>query len=169
MEAELPRIVHPLKPLWTPDAKILILGSFPSVKTREAAFFYGHPQNRFWPLMSALLGIDPPLRATEPDRARAILNARHIAMWDTIFACRVKGSADASIREVEPTDLLTLVRGSGIRHIFCNGGTSYKYYQQYQGKEIDLPVTKLPSTSPANAAWTLPRLLEAWKVILDYL
>lgn len=169
MPETLERIEHPLPPLFNTESEILLLGSFPSVKTREANFFYGHPQNRFWPLLSELLAVDPPLRAAEAARAREVLLAHKIALWDTIYACRIKGSSDASIREVEPTDLKAIVEASRIHHIFCNGGTSYKYYKQYQDAQIGLPVTKLPSTSPANAAWTMARLKEAWQVILEAL
>lgn len=169
MSPELPRIEHPLKPIYDKASKILILGSFPSVKTREAAFFYGHPQNRFWPLISALMAIDPPLKASDPERARRLLAEKKIALWDTIYACRIKGSSDASIREVEPTDLAGIVRASSVRHVFCNGATSYKYYKKYHDEKIGLPVTKLPSTSPANAAWSFERLLQDWQIVADVL
>ncbi len=169
MADELPRIEHPLKPIYDENSEILILGSFPSVKTREAAFFYGHPRNRFWPLLSSLLGIEPPLSAEDPARAAAALRAHKIALYDTIYACRIKGSSDASIREVEPTDLKRITDASRIRHVFCNGGTSYRNYKKYQDKSIALPVTKLPSTSPANAAWNMERLKKDWQIVIDVL
>lgn len=167
--SDLTHIVHPLEPLYSPESRILILGSFPSVKTREAGFFYGHPQNRFWPLLSRLLAIDPPLTAKNPARAREVLAARHVAMYDAVYSCDIQGSSDASIANVVPTDLSRIVQESRIAYVFCNGATAYKYYMKYQGKQLDLPVTKLPSTSPANAAWSLDRLTAAWRVILDAL
>lgn len=162
-------IVHPLEPIWNAESKILILGSFPSVKTREEGFFYGHPQNRFWPLLSRLLGVSPPLRAKEPERARQVLEERGIALWDSIGACDIIDSSDASIRNVSPTPLKPLVEGSRIRAVFCNGASAYNCYKKYQGKTIDCPAFRLPSSSPANAAWSMERLLEAWKKILDFL
>ncbi len=163
------RIVHPLEPVFDKCSQILLLGSFPSVKTRAEGFFYGHPQNRFWPLMSEIFRITPQLSISEPERARKFLLEQHIALWDSIYACRIKGSQDSSITDVEPTPLAPLVKESQIKHVFCNGQSSYKYYMKYQDKAIGLPVTVLPSTSPANAAWSLERLVDAWQIIRETL
>ena len=156
-------IVHPFGPLYDAQSRILILGSLPSVKSREQNFFYGHPQNRFWPLLAALFGEDPP---TTVEEKRALALRRQVALWDTIYSCDIVGSSDSSIRNVVPTDLRPILQGSGVQRIFCNGRTSGGYYQRYQQGILGLEATVLPSTSPANAAWSFDRLLEAWRVIL---
>lgn len=163
------RIDHPLPPIFDARSKILILGSFPSVKTREAAFPYGHPQNRFWPLMSDLLAIDPPLLASEPARAKKALKENGIALWDSIASCEIIGSSDSSIRNVVPQDLSIIFEAADIRHVFCNGSASFRYYKKYQSKSLHIPVSALPSTSPANARMSLSDLKEAWQVILPWL
>ncbi len=162
-------IIHSIEPTFDENSRILILGSFPSVKTREAAFPYGHPQNRFWSLMSRILDIDPPLTAREPERARKHLLQRGIALWDTIASCEIIGSSDSSIRNATPTDLGRILETADIRMVFCNGGTSYKLYRKWQYKRYGYEAGLLPSTSPANAAWSMDRLYESWRQILDYL
>ncbi len=161
---EYEHIVHPFPPLFDENSEILILGSLPSVKSREQMFFYGHPQNRFWPLIAMLLD-EPAPRSTE-EKKQLVLK-HHIALWDTIFSCDIIGSGDSSIKNVVPTDLKPVVQGSKIKRIFCNGQTSWKYYHRFQEKELGMEAAALPSTSPANAAWTIERLAQAWKVILD--
>ncbi|MBQ3577802.1 MAG: DNA-deoxyinosine glycosylase [Firmicutes bacterium] len=163
---EYEHIVHPFGPLYDARSKILILGSLPSVKSREASFFYGHPQNRYWPLMASLLG--EPVPATVEEKKELVLSHR-IAMWDSIYSCDIRGSGDSSIRNVVPTDLKPVIEGSEITAVFCNGGASYKYYRRFQEKELGIGAVVLPSTSPANAAWSFERLREEWKVILEYL
>ncbi len=164
------RIQHPIPPLYSADSKILILGSFPSVKSRETAFFYGHPQNRFWKLLSLLL--EAPFPETIAER-RAFLLAHGIAVWDVIASCEIYGSSDASIRNAVPNDLRQILDGAQIRQIYVNGGTAGKLYRKYQEKPLRevygdcAEAVILPSTSPANAAWNIERLQEAWRVILD--
>ena len=156
-------IVHPFGPLYDRDSRVLILGSLPSVKSREQNFFYGHPQNRFWPLLAALFGEKPPVSVEE----KRTLALRHrVALWDTIQSCDILGSSDSSIRNVVPTDLRPILAGSAVTRIFCNGRTSGLYYRKYQEHTLGIPAAVLPSTSPANAAWTMERLTEAWRVIL---
>ena len=162
-------ILHPIEPTFDQDSRVLILGSFPSVKTRAAAFPYAHPQNRFWPLMSRLLDIEPPLLATDPVRARQELRNHGVALWDTIASCEIIGSSDSSIRNATPTDLGRIFETADIRMVFCNGGTSYKLYQNWQYKRYGYEAKLLPSTSPANASWSIDRLYESWRQILDYL
>ena len=159
---EYTHIVHPFPPLWDADCDTLILGSLPSVKSREQLFFYGHPQNRFWPLMAALFEEVPPRSIEEK---RALMLRHHIALWDTIYSCDIVGSSDSSIRNVVPTELRPIIEGSRITRVFCNGSTSGLYYRRYQEKLLGIPAVVLPSTSPANAAWTPERLREAWSVI----
>ena len=161
---EYTHIVHPFGPLYDADSTILILGSLPSVKSREQQFFYGHPQNRFWPMLAALFGEAVP-RSVEEKRALALRH--HVALWDTIYSCDIVGSSDSSIRSVVPTDLRPILSGSKVRRIFCNGRTSGLYFQKYQAKILGREALVLPSTSPANAAWTMEKLLDAWRVILE--
>lgn len=161
-------IIHPLDPIFNTASRVLILGSFPSVKTREQAFPYGHPQNRFWPLLSRLLEIDPPLQATEPERCREQLLENGIALWDTIASCDIVGSSDSSIRNAEPTDLGRIFETADIQRVFCNGGLSYRLYQKWQYKRWGYEAVSLPSTSPANAAWSIDRLAGEWEQILQY-
>ena len=146
---------------------MLILGSFPSVKSRQAAFFYAHPQNRFWPTLAALFGEETPGTVEE----KKSLALRHgVAMWDTIGSCEIVGSSDASITNVVPNDLRVILDAADIRAIFCNGGASYESYNQYCRAMTGREAVKLPSTSPANARWTKEMLLHAWReAICPYL
>ena len=155
---------HTIAPVYDARSRVLILGSFPSVKSREAAFFYGHPQNRFWRVLPALTGA--PVPQSIPEKQALLLN-HGIALWDTIASCEITGSSDSSIRNVTPNDLTPILQTAKIRKIYCNGTASWRLYQKYLLPQTKLPTQKLPSTSPANAAWTLPRLVDAWRVILD--
>lgn len=153
-------IIHPIPPLYDARSRILILGSFPSVKSREAQFFYGHPQNRFWKVLAAVFHC--PVPQTVPEK-QAMLHAHHIALWDVIASCDIEGSADSSIKNALPNDLTSILSASDIRQIYCNGATSYRLYQKYIAPLTGRDAVKLPSTSPANAAWQLERLIEEWK------
>ena len=156
-------VIHPFPAVWNADSRILILGSFPSVRSREMGFYYGHPQNRFWPLMARLYGEERIPQSIEDRRTFAL---RHgIALWDAIESCRITGSSDASIRDAKPNDIAGLMRRSSITRIFCNGQQSYRMFQKYCAEGCGMQATPLPSTSAANAAWSLPRLAQAWKVI----
>ena len=156
------QIIHPFPPVWNKDSRILILGSFPSVRSRQIGFYYGHPQNRFWPLMARLYGEAVPPTTDE----RQAFALRHgIALWDTIESCRITGSSDASIRDAKPNDIAGLIHKTNITRIFCNGQQSWRMFEKYCAESCGMPAVPLPSTSPANAAWTMERLAEAWKVI----
>ncbi len=157
------RIEHPIPPLYSADSKILILGSFPSVKSREVGFFYGHPQNRFWRVIAELFG--SPIPHTIEEKSQLILN-NQLALWDVIASCDIMGSADSSIREVVPNDLSTILKNSKIEKIFVNGKTAEKYYDKYQKPLLNIEATCLPSTSAANASWNMERLKSAWQLIL---
>ena len=157
-------IIHPIPPLYDENCKILILGSFPSVKSREAMFFYGHPQNRFWKLMAALFEEAYPQTIEEK---KALVLKHHIAMWDTIRSCTITGSSDSSIKDVVPNDLSVILDNSRVERIFCNGATSYRLYMKYIYPTTGVKAVKLPSTSPANAAFNLERLLTEWSMIKD--
>lgn len=155
-------ILHPIPPLYDRQSRTLILGSFPSVKSREAQFFYGHPQNRFWKVLAAVFGC--PMPQTVPEK-RAMLHAHHIALWDVIGSCDIEGSADNSIKNAVPNDLTPIFTTADIRNIYCNGAISHKLYQKHLARQTGRNATKLPSTSPANAAWSVERLVEAWRQI----
>ena len=155
-------IVHPIPPLYRPDSEILILGSFPSVKSRESAFFYGHPQNRFWKVMAAVFEDEVP---QDVPQRREFLIRNRIAAWDVIHSCTIRGSSDASIRDVVANDLTVILDNAPIRQIYVNGKTAEKMYKKYIQPGIGRKAVCLPSTSPANAAWSLERLTEAWKVV----
>lgn len=163
MKATALRQLHPIPPLFDAQSRVLILGSFPSVKSREAMFFYGHPQNRFWPLMAALT--DCPVPKTVEEKTALILT-HHFALWDSIGQCTIAGSSDSTIRDVVPNDLTVILGHAPIERIYCNGGTSLKYFRRFIAPLIGRDAQMLPSTSPANAAWSFERLLEAWRVIL---
>ena len=162
--AETANIIHPIPPLYDANSRVLILGSFPSVKSREAMFFYGHPQNRFWKLMALLFDADVPSAVEEKKR---LVLSHGIAMWDTIHSCTITGSSDSSIKDVVPNDLSVILNNSRVKRIFCNGAASHRLYQKYIYPINNIPAQKLPSTSPANAAWSLDRLAEAWKIICE--
>lgn len=157
-------IKHEIDPVYNEDSRVLILGSFPSVKSRESGFFYGHPQNRFWKVLSGIL--DVPLPVTVEEKKQMLLE-NHIAVWDVIGSCRITGSSDSSIKDVVPNDFTEILGKSSIERIYSNGATSWNLYKKYLLKETGIEALKLPSTSPANAAWNLERLKEAWKVILE--
>ena len=153
------RLSHTLKPVFDSDSRILILGSFPSVKSREQNFFYGHPQNRFWKVIAALFGQEVP--ATIPEKKILILS-NGLALWDSIASCVITGSSDASIRDVRANDLRMILDNSPIEKICCNGRKSHEMYQKYIQKEIGREAVCLPSTSPANAQFSLEKLIDAW-------
>lgn len=152
--------IHNIPPLYDAEAEILILGSFPSVKSREGQFFYHHPQNRFWKVMATVLGCGVPETIEEKKRMMLL---HHIAIWDVIASCDIAGSSDSTIKNVIPNDIGKLLRETEIERIYTNGATAHKYYQKYIQKKVEREAIALPSTSPANAAWSLERLSAAWK------
>ena len=158
------QVCHPFEPLYGARSRILILGSFPSVKSREQLFYYGHPQNRFWKVIAALYRQDVP--ADIPEKRDLILR-NGLALWDAVAGCTVSGSSDASIREVRPNDLSVILDHCPIRRIFCNGKTAWQVYNRLIQPRTGREAVCLPSTSPANARWTLEQLTEAWSVILE--
>lgn len=161
------RIDHPFPALYDGDSRILILGSFPSVKSREQRFFYGHPQNRFWKVVAAEVN-SPSVPATIEEK-QAFLHEHHIALWDVIASCEITGSSDASIRDAKPNDLSRILEAADIRAIYTNGAKAYDLYQKHLLPQTGRETVKLPSTSPANAAYSLERLIREWSVIRRYL
>lgn len=152
-------VTHPFGPVWDSACRVLVLGSFPSVKSRENAFYYGHPQNRFWRMLGAVYHDAPP--ETVADK-RAYLLRHHIALWDVIASCDIIGSSDSSIRGAVPNDLPGLLTRCPVERILLNGQTAGRIYLKYWD-QLPLPHLILPSTSPANAAWSLERLAGAWE------
>ena len=159
-------IVHPIPPLYDADSRVLILGSFPSVKSRETAFFYGHPQNRFWRVLARVLGCEVPVCISEKS---AMLHAHHIALWDVIASCDISGSSDSSIQNAVPNDLSPILNTAKIQAVFCNGTTSFHLYEHYLLPVTGMQAVRLPSTSPANASFSLERLTEQWQAVAAYL
>jgi hypoxanthine-DNA glycosylase len=155
-------IAHPIAPVYDEDARILILGSFPSVKSRQVGFYYGHPQNRFWRVLAALWEETVPASTEEK---RSFLLRHHIALWDVIASCEITGSSDSSIRDVTPNDLSPILNSCPIETIYTNGATAGKLYRRYQEPILQRPAILLPSTSPANASWSLERLISAWSIL----
>lgn len=154
---------HQFEPIFNEQSRILILGTFPSVKSRETNFYYGHPQNRFWKVLAALTADQLPLTIEEK---KAFLLKHHIAIWDVIQSCEIQGSSDTSIRNVVANDITQITAHAPITHIYANGAKAYDLFMRYCSNPDSLPVTKLPSTSPANAASSLEKLIQAWSCIL---
>lgn len=154
---------HPIAPVYDGRSRILILGSFPSARSRETGFFYGHPQNRFWKLLAFLYGQNVPVSIAEK---RAFLLSNRLALWDVIASCEIQGSSDASISSVTANDLSPLLNAAPIEKIFTNGKTADALYKKHILPRTQRQTVCLPSTSPANASWTFDRLCSAWRVIL---
>ena len=157
-------IIHPFEPVFDAKCRMLILGSLPSVKSRQNDFYYGHPQNRFWRVLAAVLG--EPVPRTIADKKRLLLT-HHIALWDVIAECDIAGSSDSSIKNVVPAELSVILDHAPIRTIYANGAKAYDLYQKYTYPVTGRDIRKLPSTSPANAAFQMERLLGAWQEILE--
>ena len=156
------QVQHEIPPLYDGHSKILILGSFPSVKSREGHFFYNHPQYRFWRVLAAVTGQETPGTILEK---KEFLLRSGIALWDVIASCEIEGSSDSSIRNVVPNDIRPILETADIRQIYVNGGTAEKLYKKYIFPETGRAAVRLPSTSPANAACSLDNLIGQWKVI----
>ncbi len=156
---EYQKLTHTFDPIYNKDSKILILGSFPSVKSREIDFYYGHPQNRYWKVLANVLGVTVP---ETPEEKRKMLLENNIAIWDVIHSCSIIGSSDSSIKDVVVNDFAEILENSQVKTIYVNGGKAYDLYRKYAEKPTGIKAIKLPSTSPANAAWKLERLCEAW-------
>ena len=154
--------LHPITPVYNENSKILILGSFPSVKSREQGFFYGHPQNRFWKVLAAVFGTDVPMSIEDK---QTFLLANQIAVWDVIHSCDIVGSSDSSIKNVIANDLSVILDIAEIKNIYVNGKKAEQLYNKYIFPQINREAICLPSTSPANAAWSVEKLVGVWKCI----
>ena len=157
------RVTHPFPPVVDEKCGILILGSFPSVKSREDGFFYGHPQNRFWRMLASVFGEDIP--ADIPGK-KALLLRHYIALWDVIASCDIEGSSDASVKNAVPVDIELVLRAAPITRVICNGALAGRLYARYLQPVTGIGAVVLPSTSPANAAWSLKKLTDAWRDML---
>lgn len=153
-------ISHPFAPVWDGACRALVLGTFPSVKSRANQFYYGHPQNRFWRVLGALFDAPVPVGI---EAKRVLLLEHHIALWDVLAACDIMGSADGSIRNAVPNDIAGLLKTAPIQTVFANGQAAASLYRRFCEADAGVPVFALPSTSPANAAWSVERLAEAWQ------
>lgn len=174
-------IEHGFEPVFDKHSRVLVLGSFPSVLSRANAFYYGNPQNRFWRVMTACLGVpvppneDDPLAGSESATLDASIATKRsmllnggVALWDVIESCDIKGSSDASIKNVVPAHIERIAGAAPIEVVVCNGGTAGRLYKRYLQERTGLPAIVLPSTSPANAAWRLERLVERWREAVDW-
>lgn len=153
------KVQHNIEPVYDNHSRILVLGSFPSVKSRECRFFYGHPQNRFWKLLSNIFMEKEPETI---DEKKSLLLRNNIAVWDVIASCEITGSSDSSIRNALPNDLTVIIDSAPVEKILLNGATAYNLFEKNTADRIKLPAIKMPSTSPANAAWSLERLIGSW-------
>lgn len=160
METE--HVMHTFAPVYDKKSRVLILGTFPSVKSREKRFYYGHPRNRFWKVTAAVYGCEVPETIEEK---KAFLLENHIAIWDVIASCDIAGSSDSSITNVVANDIERLLTEAPIEAVFLNGAKAYELFMKYCSCKDKAEICKLPSTSPANAAWSLERLIEEWKKI----
>lgn len=153
-------VKHTFEPVYDQNSELLILGTFPSVKSREQNFYYGHPQNRFWKVLARLTEEKLPETIEEK---KAMLLKHHIAVWDVIAGCDIIGSSDSSIKNVVPADIGIILSKAEIDRIFANGKKAESLYRKYIFPKTKIPVTVLPSTSPANAAFSFEKLAAAWK------
>ena len=160
---EYQNITHTFEPIYNEHSKILILGSFPSVKSRENQFYYGHPQNRFWKVLANIFTCEAPITIEEKKK---LLLKNGIAIWDVIASCSIIGSSDTSIKDVVVNDFAEILTKSQIKKIYVNGAKAYELYHKYAENKTGIKAIKLPSTSPANAAWNLEKLCNAWKTII---
>ncbi len=156
------RIIHTIPPVFDENSRLLILGSFPSVKSREAQFFYGHPQNRFWRVLAAIF--DEPVPGSH-DEKRKLLLSHGVALWDVVAECDIEGSADNKISNAVPNDLSPIFARCDIRRVFVNGRTAQALYDRLLRPATGRDAIYLPSTSPANAAYSLERLTREWRMI----
>ncbi len=162
MKKEYQHLQHTFAPVFDSQSKALVLGTFPSVKSREHQFFYGHPQNRFWKVIAAITNDEIPITVQEKKK---LLLSHHIAIWDVIQSCDIIGSSDSSIKNVVPSDISRILEQAPIQKIYGNGAKACELYNKYLLPAVNRPIEKLPSTSPANAAWSLERLVGEWKTV----
>lgn len=165
-DAKAPEFVtHGIEPVFSKSSRVLILGTMPSPKSREAAFFYAHPRNRFWPVMERLFDLEDNSLLDTESRKRFLLE-HDIALWDVLASCRIDGASDASIRDARPNDLAKIIDVAPIGRVFCTGATAARLYRKLCEPQTTIPCVQLPSTSPANARMSLESLTEAYRPIV---
>lgn len=147
------------EPVFGPASRALILGSWPSPESWRQGFYYGHPRNRFWPLLAELCGAQTPATVEEK---RALILQNGLALWDVLECCTVTGASDASIKDPVPVDLAALLQQVPVEAVFCNGATAFRLYEKMLRPVSGIPAVRLPSTSPANAAFSMEKLAAAW-------
>ncbi|WP_165775886.1 DNA-deoxyinosine glycosylase [Bifidobacterium scaligerum] len=158
-------VEHGFGPVWDAESRLLILGSMPSPKSREASFYYMHPRNRFWPVMEAVFADDAnDITGDTAESRRSFALRHHFALWDVIASCDITGAADSSIRNAVPNDLTPILQAAPIIHVFTTGTKSAQLYRtlikpRLIARGIAIPMTPLPSTSPANASMRLSDLV----------
>ncbi len=154
--------LHTIEPVWDKNSKVLILGSFPSVKSREEGFYYGHKQNRFWKVIASVCNCSVPENIQDKKK---MLLSNGIAVWDVVHSCDIVGSSDNSIKNVVPNDIGIIIENSKVERIFTNGKKADELYSKYIEQSVGITAVCLPSTSPANAVWTLEKLCTEWQQI----
>ena len=157
-------VTHEFPAVYDRNSRVLLLGSIPSPKSRDVGFYYGHPQNRFWKVLAQVLGETVP--ETIPQK-KAMLKKHHVALWDVLESCTIVGASDTSIEDVVPNKIGELVKRSKVSRIFCTGATAHKLYQKYCAKDVGIDAERLPSTSPANCAVSIEKLVDAYKVVAE--
>ena len=158
------KLINPLKPIYNKNSKILVLGSFPSIISREENFYYANKQNRFWKIFEIIFNIE----LNSLNAKVNFLLKNKIALWDVVYSCEIKKSSDSTIKNVTPNNIDKIIKVSNIKHIFITSKTAYNYYNKFF-EDIDVKVTYLPSPSSANANYSLDKLVEIYKIILVYL
>ncbi|MDR1034692.1 MAG: DNA-deoxyinosine glycosylase [Holosporales bacterium] len=159
------RIAHPFEPIFDEESQVLILGTFPSIRSRESGFYYGHPQNRFWKVMAYITKTDQIPQTISSKKHMLIKNG--IALWDVLQSCDIEGSSDNNIRNPTPTDLSIIFNETNIKYIYTNGLQSYQFFNKYHDKSYNGKLIELPSTSPANARYTIEQLVTIWSQIVS--
>ena len=159
-------IIHSIEPVFDTESRVLILGTMPSPKSREVQFYYGHPQNRFWRVLAAVLGEEVPQSVPEK---KAMLLRHRIALWDVLAECEITGASDSSIRNPVANDLSVILDHAPVQAVFTTGATTWKLYTRLQKPHTGIEAVRLPSTSPANCAVKMEALTEAYKAILLWL
>jgi hypoxanthine-DNA glycosylase len=154
------QMIHPFEPVFDEESRVLILGTFPSIKSRSSGFYYGHPQNRFWKVIARITKTDQIPQTI--DQKKCMLLKNKIALWDVLQSCDIKGSSDNSIKNAIPTDLSTILEKANISCIYANGLQAYQFCHKYYGEHAELKIAKLPSTSAANAKYSLDQLVAIW-------
>ena len=160
-------VTHEIQPVFDSRSHVLLLGTMPSPASRDQGFYYGHPQNRFWRVLTAIF--DEPAPRTIEEK-RDMLLRHHVALWDVLASCEIEGASDASIRDAQPNDLARIFDAADIRAVFATGAKAGELYRKLVEPTLGVPCATLPSTSPANAKMKLADLVDTYgKALLPLL